>query len=559
MPPPSASWSRTARPSASWSAGEDVPGARRRRRLPRHDDVSRRLLRPEECRAILLHRLDAVNVGNGFGMTVRCAASELPDYGGGLAARSPPGDAAALPHPGVSAGRLRRLRRRAARRDKPPVLAMTFSALDDTLAPPGKHVVQLWSQYFPYTRRDGRSWDDTREDVADTHLRDAVRLRPQHARRARDSASSRPRWTWSARWACWAATSCTWRCRWTRCSRSAPCPNSPNTRRPIPGLFLTGASTHPGGGVFGASGLSAARVVGAGPAEAPRPNGHLLIHVYRGRRCGYTRGVPVVSQSYVAPATAEPALRRTSRAAEWPPPCPPLPPSRPPQVRALPVRVTDEMFRPLLRAAPPSASPLLAPDTRYLLVNPALAAAPRLLPGGTVRGHGARPCASRTTGRRSRRPSAACSPASHRARRWNTASSTRTAAPSGCTRWRQVLRLRPRRAAAVPASASPRTSRNSRQAEEARARGRGPVPRHLRPGRRPRHAHDARRPLPAGQPGRLRAAGLQRVGAGRPGAGRPCWTRRTCPPIASRCAGSSTERRPRSRPSCATSARTGGR
>ena len=32
-------------------------------------------------------------------------------------------------------------------------------------------------------------------------------------------------------------------------------------RTPIPGLFLTGASTHPGGGVFGASGRSAARVV----------------------------------------------------------------------------------------------------------------------------------------------------------------------------------------------------------------------------------------------------------------------------------------------------------
>ena len=28
----------------------------------------------------------------------------------------------------------------------------------------------------------------------------------------------------------------------------------------VPGLFLCGASTHPGGGVFGASGRSAARV-----------------------------------------------------------------------------------------------------------------------------------------------------------------------------------------------------------------------------------------------------------------------------------------------------------
>jgi phytoene dehydrogenase-like protein len=32
-------------------------------------------------------------------------------------------------------------------------------------------------------------------------------------------------------------------------------------RTPIDGLYLTGASTHPGGGVFGASGRSAARVL----------------------------------------------------------------------------------------------------------------------------------------------------------------------------------------------------------------------------------------------------------------------------------------------------------
>ena len=42
-----------------------------------------------------------------------------------------------------------------------------------------------------------------------------------------------------------------------------PLPELAEYKTPLPGLFLTGASTHPGGGVFGASGLSAARVVGA--------------------------------------------------------------------------------------------------------------------------------------------------------------------------------------------------------------------------------------------------------------------------------------------------------
>jgi phytoene dehydrogenase-like protein len=34
-----------------------------------------------------------------------------------------------------------------------------------------------------------------------------------------------------------------------------------NYRGPLPGLYLTGASTHPGGGIMGAAGRNAAQVV----------------------------------------------------------------------------------------------------------------------------------------------------------------------------------------------------------------------------------------------------------------------------------------------------------
>ena len=40
-----------------------------------------------------------------------------------------------------------------------------------------------------------------------------------------------------------------------------PLPELSGYRGPVPGLYLCGASTHPGGGVFGASGRSAARVL----------------------------------------------------------------------------------------------------------------------------------------------------------------------------------------------------------------------------------------------------------------------------------------------------------
>ena len=40
-----------------------------------------------------------------------------------------------------------------------------------------------------------------------------------------------------------------------------PVPEWSSYRGPREGLYLTGASTHPGGGVFGASGRSAARAI----------------------------------------------------------------------------------------------------------------------------------------------------------------------------------------------------------------------------------------------------------------------------------------------------------
>jgi phytoene dehydrogenase-like protein len=40
-----------------------------------------------------------------------------------------------------------------------------------------------------------------------------------------------------------------------------PLPELSSYRTPVRGLYLTGASTHPGGGVFGASGANTARVV----------------------------------------------------------------------------------------------------------------------------------------------------------------------------------------------------------------------------------------------------------------------------------------------------------
>lgn len=61
---------------------------------------------------------------------------------------------------------------------EPAVISMTFSAIDPTVAPEGKHTVFLWSQYFPYELADGRHWDDIREEAADSILEVLYRHAP---------------------------------------------------------------------------------------------------------------------------------------------------------------------------------------------------------------------------------------------------------------------------------------------------------------------------------------------------------------------------------------------
>ncbi len=51
-----------------------------------------------------------------------------------------------------------------------PVIEMTIpSSVDPTVAPPGSHVVQLFTQYTPYTLADNQTWtEEVKNQYADT-------------------------------------------------------------------------------------------------------------------------------------------------------------------------------------------------------------------------------------------------------------------------------------------------------------------------------------------------------------------------------------------------------
>ena len=58
---------------------------------------------------------------------------------------------------------------------------------------------------------------------------------------------------------------------WTSCSARARCWARATTAAPLPGLYLCGSGTHPGGGVTGLPGRNAAREILRDLGRGPRP------------------------------------------------------------------------------------------------------------------------------------------------------------------------------------------------------------------------------------------------------------------------------------------------
>jgi phytoene dehydrogenase-like protein len=214
----------------------------------------------------LKKRVARTRIGNGFGMIVRHAVEELPDYGD-----APPG-----PLPGtkdyqtslqllcLSAEYLKNSHRDFSfglPPQNPSVVAMSFSALDPTLAPAGKHVLFTWGQYHPYELSNGENWDAIAEREADK-LYDLV---CQYAPNMRGKMIARHIQTpleIERTLGLLRANVMHLEMSLDQMFMYRPLPElSAYTVPGLPGLYLTGASTHPGGGVFAASGYNTAHVI----------------------------------------------------------------------------------------------------------------------------------------------------------------------------------------------------------------------------------------------------------------------------------------------------------
>jgi phytoene dehydrogenase-like protein len=200
----------------------------------------------------------AVRVGNGIGMVLRLGTTGLPRY---------PSSADGAEHPALQLLAPDRAHLRAAYGEfsagrtptRPAVLLMSFSGLDPSVAPPGRHNVTVWAQWHPYALAGGERWAAIADREAEKVLAEVEAAAPGFTSTVEHLHVQTPvdlerelgllrgnvmhvEMGLDAMFA------------------YRPLPELSGYRTPVRGLYLTGASTHPGGGVFGASGRTAARV-----------------------------------------------------------------------------------------------------------------------------------------------------------------------------------------------------------------------------------------------------------------------------------------------------------
>lgn len=204
-------------------------------------------------------------IGNGFGMIVRYAMKELPNY---KALPSPPDGTPGAHHRALqflcpSLDYLERaygdyLGGRPS--TDPALIAMTFSAVDPTLAPPDHHTLFLWGQYYPYTLADGASWDEIGQSVADRMLAKLAEYAPNVTDAVVGQLVEHPLFL-ERELGLLQGNVMHLEMSIDQMFMLRPALTMSNYRGPLPGLYLTGASTHPGGGIMGAAGRNTAQVL----------------------------------------------------------------------------------------------------------------------------------------------------------------------------------------------------------------------------------------------------------------------------------------------------------
>jgi phytoene dehydrogenase-like protein len=142
-----------------------------------------------------------------------------------------------------------------------PLLEITIpTAYDDSLAPPGKHIMSIFAQYAPYRLASGH-WD---EPTRAAFVERAIGLFEQYApniRGAIEHVHALSPLDLERDYALTGGNIFHGDLRLDQLFAFRPVAGWARYATPIRGLFLCGSGTHPGGGVTGAPGHNAAKVI----------------------------------------------------------------------------------------------------------------------------------------------------------------------------------------------------------------------------------------------------------------------------------------------------------
>jgi phytoene dehydrogenase-like protein len=150
----------------------------------------------------------------------------------------------------------------AGRPSEEPILEATIpSVVDPSVAPPGRHLMSMFVQYAPYRLAPGLgTWDDLKEAFADRCVALMDRYAPGFAASVLHREVLSPL-DLERRFGLTGGNIFQGAMPLNQLFSMRPLPGYSDYRTPVPGLYLCGAATHPGGGVMGACGFNAAREI----------------------------------------------------------------------------------------------------------------------------------------------------------------------------------------------------------------------------------------------------------------------------------------------------------
>ncbi|HTP38779.1 MAG TPA: NAD(P)/FAD-dependent oxidoreductase [Steroidobacteraceae bacterium] len=144
---------------------------------------------------------------------------------------------------------------------KRPIVEMLIpSTLDDSLAPPGQHVASLFCQHVAPVLPHGMDWDGQRETVAD-HMIDLVNSHAPNFRAAVLGRQIMSPLDLERTFGLVGGDIFHGQLGLDQLYCARPMLGYGDYRGPLPGLYMCGSGTHPGGGVTGAPGHNAAREI----------------------------------------------------------------------------------------------------------------------------------------------------------------------------------------------------------------------------------------------------------------------------------------------------------